>query len=608
MLSLFTETDAYAMLKWQKQFFRGHQLVMLGSCRARLPKLIMSKMLKHNFVKIFIESLGLKKEDISVAEAFQKEKGISLEKALVEKGFIQEEDLLALLVQKLDIPFINLRRFKLEPFLKDVIPERMARQYNIILLSRLDSTITVAVSDPLNVVLIDDLKSVTGKSIGIVLSTSSEIKKAIDGFYGTTAQTSVKDISKDIQVGDFEIVTEQEEDDIDVSVDEGEAAPIIRMVNLVISEALKQRASDIHIEPMAECVRVRYRVDGILRNILNIPKVNQKAVIVRVKIMSQMDITANQTPQDGRFKLKISGKEVDFRVSILPTTFGQKVVMRILDKANLSVGLSGLGISVKALQVLNEAIHKPFGMVVVTGPTGSGKSTTLYSIINELNTVDKNIITVEDPVEYLIEGLTQIQAKPEIGLTFAEGLRAMLRQSPDIVMVGEIRDNETADIAIKASLTGQMVFSTLHTNDAAGALTRLVDMGVEPFLVASSLVLISAQRLCRKICPHCKEPVKFQEDIFKDLDYDFPPDVVFYEGKGCDACRQTGYLGRMSVTEVLGIDDEIRHMLLQGKISDDIKEYACKQNGMATLWQDAMKKCISGLTTLEEVMRITSSD
>jgi len=382
------------------------------------------------------------------------------------------------------------------------------------------------------------------------------------------------------------------------------------MVNLIVKEAVKQRASDIHIEPMVDSVRVRFRVDGVLHDVLTIPKENQNAVIVRIKIMSKLDITVNQIPQDGRFKMRISNKEIDFRVSLLPTTFGQKVVMRVLDKGNLSVGLSELGMSDNALAVLQQAIRKPFGMILVTGPTGSGKSTTLYSIINELNTVDKNIITVEDPVEYLIEGLTQIQARPEIGLTFAEGLRAILRQSPDIVMVGEIRDNETADIAIKASLTGQLVFSTLHTNDATGALTRLIDMQVEPFLVASSIVCISAQRLCRRICPHCKEERKDADMIVEKLNLEgnIKRGTILYKGKGCDLCRNTGYFGRMCVTEVLDVDDEIRSLLLRGKSSDEIKEYARKNKGMATLWEDAMAKCLAGLTTIEEVMRVTAEE
>ena len=359
---------------------------------------------------------------------------------------------------------------------------------------------------------------------------------------------------------------------------------------------------------MVDTVRVRYRIDGLLREILTIPKENQNAVTVRLKIMSRLDITATRTPQDGRFKMKMANQEVDFRVSILPTTFGQKLVLRVLDRKNLSVGLDGLGFSPQAVELLKEASRKPFGMVLVTGPTGSGKSTTLYSIINQINSVDKNVITVEDPVEYLIEGLTQIQVKPEIGLTFASGLRSILRQSPDIVMVGEIRDAETADIAIKASLTGQMVFSTLHTNDAAGALTRLVDMGIEAFLVASSLVLVCAQRLCRKICSHCKYPVTIPQPALDELNYPIKQGTVFYAGKGCDHCRQTGYFGRLGITEILEIDDVVRDMLIKGKASDEIKQYAREKKGMLLLWDDAMQKFLSGQTTLEEVLRVTSNE
>lgn len=564
--------------------------------------------LKDKILKTLMEAQKLTREDVDEAVALQKKKGIGLDKALIEKGHITEQDLMALLVRELNIPFINLSKYKIDPALQEIIPERIARQYHIVPLSMLDYTITVALSDPFNVFLIDDLKNVTGKEIDVVMSTSSDILKTIDTYYGAAAERSVTDISRDIQVEDFEIVSEQEEapDAVGV-VDESEKAPIIRMVNLVVKEAIRRRASDIHIEPEADGLRVRYRIDGALHDILNIPKENQKAVIVRIKIMSRLDITTSQVPQDGRFKLKVADKEVDFRVSLLPTTFGQKVVMRVLDKGNLAMGLDGLGFEEKALGILKEAVQKPFGMILVTGPTGSGKSTTLYSIVNQLNTVERNIITVEDPVEYLIEGLTQIQVRPEIGLTFAEGLRAILRQSPDVVMVGEIRDNETADIAIKASLTGQLVFATLHTNDTAGTLTRLVDMDVEPFLVASSLILVSAQRLCRKICPQCKEVVDVPKAHGR-FKFELPAGATFYRGKGCAACHQTGYLGRMGITELLEIDDTIRDMLMDGKSADTIKQYARDKKGMTTLWDDAMAKCVAGLTSLEEVLRVASSE
>lgn len=569
----------------------------------------MNKTLKDKILKALLETRKIKKEDVEDAIALQKQKGISLERALIEKNLIQEKDLLLMLVRELNIPFINLSKYKIDPNLKEIIPERIARLYQIIPLSLLDYTLTVAISDPLNVFVVDDLKNITGKEIDIVISTGSEIAKAIDQFYGVEKVASVQDITKDIEAENFEIVSGQDqEEDSDTVIDESEKAPIIRIVNLVIKEAIRQRASDIHLEPAPEGMRVRYRIDGVLLEILNIPKDSQNAVVVRIKIMSRLDITTVHTPQDGRFKLKVGGKEIDFRVSILPTTHGQKVVMRILDKGNLASGVKGLGVSAAAVKILEEGIKKPFGMILVTGPTGSGKSTTLYSLISELNTIERNIITVEDPVEYLVDGLTQIQARPEIGLTFAEGLRAILRQSPDVVMVGEIRDNETADIAIKASLTGQLVLSTLHTNDAAGAVTRLIDMGVESFLVASSLVLVTAQRLCRKICQECKEPMEVPKKTLDKLAYKFKPGTVFYHGRGCDACRKSGYRGRTGITEVLLIDDQVRIMLMEGKSSDQIKEYARKSQGMKTLFEDAMEKFSEGITSLEEVLRVTSGD
>jgi len=568
----------------------------------------MAVTLKDKIIKTLIETQGLTRENIDEAIVLQRKKGISLDRALMEKGFIKEKDYLILLVRELNIPFINLSKYNIDPALKETIPERIARQYKVIPLSELSDTLTIAMSDPLNIFVIDDLKNITGKQIDLVISTHSEIEKALNNFYGSQKET-VNEITRDIDVGDFEIVSDKDlDDEMDGVLDESEKAPIIRMVNLIIQDALRKKASDIHMEPAEDGMRVRFRIDGILRDILTIPKGNQNAVIVRIKIMARMDITVNQAPQDGRFKLRLGSKEVDFRVSILPTTHGQKVVMRVLDKVNLTVGLGGLGFNPRALEILKEGILKPFGMIIVTGPTGSGKSTTLYSIISQLNSIDKNIITIEDPVEYLIEGLTQIQARAEIGLTFAEGLRAVLRQSPDIVMVGEIRDDETADIAIKASLTGQLVLSTLHTNDAPGALTRLIDMNVEPFLVASSIVLVTAQRLCRKICSKCKEEEDVPKKVFDQIGAKFKAGTKFYHGKGCQDCNSTGYRGRIAISEMLDIDDSVRELLLTGKTSEDIKEYARKEQQMDTLWEDAIKKCSEGITSLEEVLRVTSED
>jgi type IV pilus assembly protein PilB len=567
----------------------------------------MSDTLKEKIIKSLVESEKISKDELDKALQLQKDKGLGLDKILIERGLINEKDLLVLLVRELNIPFINLSKYKIDPELKKIVPEKIARQYHIVPLSALEYSLTLAVADPLNVFLVDDLKNITGKDIDLVMSTESEITKVLDSFYGEADRVNMAELTKELQVDDFEIISEKDDlENQDQFVDESEQAPIIRLVNTIIKEALAQRASDIHIEPFLDCIRVRYRIDGHLKEILNLSKEKQNAMTVRIKIMSRLDITAGMIPQDGRFKMSSQDKEVDFRVSILPTSFGEKVVMRVLDKANLSIGLDGLGFSEKSLVHMKSGIQKPFGMMLVTGPTGSGKSTTLYSVLNVLNTIERNIITVEDPVEYQIEGLTQIQAQPDIGFTFAQGLRAILRQSPDVVMVGEIRDNETADIAIKAALTGQLVLSTLHTNDACGALTRLVDMNVEPFLVASSIVLVSAQRLTRKICVKCKEKIEIPDPIREKHPAFFADVTHFYHGKGCEACQNTGAKGRTCVTEVFEVTDEIRELLLEGKSSDEIKDYARKHQGLTTLFEDAMSKCINGEITYDEVLRVTS--
>ncbi len=562
--------------------------------------------IRQKILEILLQTPGITQEALDGVLALQRSQGISLAEALVKKGLIDEKALMLLLVRELNIPSIDLQHFHIDERMKDLVPERLARQYRLVPVSLFGESMTVALCDPFNVFAVDDLRDITGKKIDVVMAQPSQIKDALDTLYGSLKQGTVAEISKNIDVNDFEIITGEKDNTPDA--ESGEEAPVIRMVNLIIKEALRQRASDIHMEPTEEAMRVRYRIDGVLVEVLEIPKENQSAVIVRLKIMAKIDITQTQTPQDGRFRMRLPGKEVDFRVSILPTSHGAKVVMRVLDRSKLSVGLDHLGFSPLSIRLIDEAIVKPFGMVLVTGPTGSGKSTTLYSIINKLNTVDKNIITIEDPVEYLIEGLTQIEANADIGLTFAAGLKSILRQSPDIVMVGEIRDNETADIAIKASLTGQLVFSTLHTNDSAGALTRLIDMGVEPFLVASSLVMVCAQRLARKVCPHCKEEIDIPKEALRRLEGKIDPRTKFYEGKGCERCRHTGYHGRFGMTEILVMDDTIREMLLQGKSSDDIKEYAREANGMKLLWDDALARLAEGQTTVAEGFRIASEE
>ncbi len=532
--------------------------------------------------------------DIDALTDLMQEKNIGLVKVLLKQSIISEHDLLILLMRELHIPSIDLGKYRFDDRLKAIISEKMARQYMVMPLSLLGQSLTVAISDPLNVSIMDDLRNVTGKEIEIVIAAESQILKAIGQFYAPAAAAG-ENVLK-------ESLPEMEDPKA------GEQAPVIRMVNLIIKEALRQRASDIHIEPQESGMRVRFRIDGVLQDILTIPKENKNAVGVRIKLMANLDITNTQTPQDGRFKMKVGKQELDFRLSMLPTTYGQKIVMRVLDKNNLSVGLSKLGFAKSCTSILESSIYKPYGMILVTGPTGSGKSTTLYSLISKLNTSDKNIITIEEPVEYLVDGLTQIEVRPEIGLNFATGLRAILRQSPDIVMVGEIRDTETADIAIKAALTGQLVLSTLHTNSAADAVTRLVDMGLEPFLVASSVVLVCAQRLCRRICDACKRPVEIPPEVLKKIQHKIKNDTTFYEGKGCERCRGTGYKGRVGVMEVLQIDDHIRDMLLKKGNSLDISRYAQKNQGMKLLFDDVIDKMCAGETTLTEVFRVASED
>ncbi len=525
---------------------------------------------------------------------------------LLDQKIVPEQELLVILVKELKIPSIDLSKYRIDEKLKSIIPEKVARQYDVVPISSFANILTVAVADPLNVFCIDDLCSITQKEVDIVIATPTQIRASIESFYAT-ASSSIATAAEHMEAANIEMLPDQNAD-ADVNSAMGEEAPVIRMVNLVIKQAIRQRASDIHMEPTEIGVRVRYRIDGILQDILTIPRENQNAVIVRIKIISKLDITMQQVPQDGRFKMRLSGQEIDFRVSLLPTTFGQKVVLRVLDKANLSVGLNKLGFSKQSMELLEDGMKKPFGMILVTGPTGSGKSTTLYSMINKLNTVDRNIVTIEDPVEYLVEGLTQIETKADIGLTFSMGLKAVLRQSPDIVMVGEIRDGETADISIKAALTGQLVLSTLHTNDAAGAVNRLIDMGLEPFLVASSVVLVCAQRLCRKICPYCKHKVQLPESAFAKIKDKVKVDLVFYEGKGCDRCRNTGYLGRLGVTEVLQIDDHIRDLIIRGGSSLQIAAHAQEKQGMKLLFDDVIDKMVAGETTLAEVYRIAAEE
>ncbi len=574
----------------------------------------MAESLKEKLIEILVKGNLLKEADLKKALDIHKKSGGSIGRILIENGFISEKDLMVAVSRQLDIPPIDLSKYKIDKKLSDLISEKIAKQYSLIPISKIGKVLTVAMSDPLNLFAIDDLKILTNYQIDLVIATENDIRDAINSYYGSHAQ-DISKLLEDIPQEDVEIGLEEADEKVDVGeiAEESKSAPIVKIVSLILNEAMKRRASDIHIEPREKDLRVRYRVDGNLHDAFILPKKNQNAVIARLKIMSKLDITEMRIPQDGRFKINFEGKEIDFRVSVLPVVFGGKIVLRALDKSSLSTGIETLGFLPGPMKTFRTALEQPYGMLLVTGPTGSGKSTSLYSIIAEMNTVDRNIITLEDPVEYELEGITQIPARPEIGLTFASGLKAILRQSPDIVMVGEIRDFETADIAIKASLTGQFILSTLHTNDSAGAITRLIDMGVEPFLVASSLILVSAQRLMRKLCANCKTSTRIPDEILKKFAIK-PGETAskgiknFYEAKGCAKCNNTGYYGRFGILEALLIDDKIRDMIIKKVSSDVIKNYAVKELHMMTLRDNAVWNFVNGLTSLEEVLRVTSEE
>ncbi|MCK4261569.1 type II secretion system ATPase GspE [bacterium] len=558
----------------------------------------MVKSLRKRLNEILIEGGLITEAQLEQALKIQRKKGGRLGQVLAEEGYVNETDLVACLAAELSIPPINLNKYQIDEEIVNLIPEHVARHYQLLPLSKIGKTLTVAMADPLNVFAMDDIKILTGYRIEPIICTEKDIKEAIDRYYGS--REKMGDILKEIGAEAVPPSGEEEMDSHEL-LKETEEAPVVKIVNFILLEAMGQRASDIHIEPQRECLKVRYRVDGLLQEMVSPPKKIEKAILARLKIMSGLDIAEKRVPQDGRFRAKLRGKEIDYRVSSLPISFGEKIVLRALDKSSLTVGLDKLGFEEEPLRDFERCINKPYGMILVTGPTGSGKSTTLYSVLSRLNTSERNIITVEDPVEYQVEGITQIQANPDIGLTFAAGLRSLLRQSPDIIMIGEIRDRETADIAVKAALTGQLVLSTLHTNDAAGAITRLIDMGVEPFLVSSSLIGAAAQRLVRKICPECKEPYKLPPAIQEKMKLENP---TVYRGKGCSKCRQTGYHGRVAVLEVLVINEEIRDMIVKGASSDEIREKG-RQAGMKLLRDSGMEKMKAGITSLEEVLRVT---
>ncbi len=559
--------------------------------------------------------------DKIVAEIIQEKKGISSEAAAgllngqkgksfgtlaVEKGLLTEDELLTSLSKKLRVPYVkNLEEEGLDPSLVSRVPIVFSKKHKVVPMKMEDGILTVATPDPLNYEPLDDLRLIIEcQEVRVVLSSEREVLRAINLFYEQSADTPEEMIqSMDAESSD-RILHELEEtaDLLDIS----DEAPVIKLVNLILFQAVKERASDIHIEPFQKELKVRYRIDGILYQRLDPPKRYQSAMVSRLKVMAKLDIAEKRLPQDGRIPIKIADKDIDIRVSIVPTTFGERVVLRLLDKGSVLLGMEEIGLSRDQHQTLQDLICRSNGILLVTGPTGSGKTTTLYSALSQINSPDKNIITIEDPVEYQLWGIGQIQVNPKIGLTFAHGLRSVLRHDPDVILVGEIRDAETAEIAIQAALTGHLVFSTLHTNDAASAATRLVDMEIEPFLVASVVRAIVAQRLIRVICSECKEGYVPEPALLQEAA--ITPEQLkgskVYRGKGCAACSETGYRGRTGIYEILLVSESIRQLIMKKADSASIGRQAVEE-GMKTLRQDGARKIIEGITTLEEVLRVT---
>ena len=555
------------------------------------------------------KSLGEQLVDKGLLQPIQLEKaqkeaqkaGEPLRKVLMKLGYVAEDVLMTHLADELNIPFISLSNFIIMPEVVALVPEVLARKYTLIPIFRVGDSISVAMADPLNIFATDELKLKTKLDIETCLAPEDEIKNAINQYYSVS-----DDMGKMIQSLENEAGSLAESGEVEMKKLESliEEAPVIKLVNMLFLEAARQGASDIHIEPEETFLRVRYRVDGILHEVSTIPRKLQPAVISRIKILASMDIAERRVPQDGRIQIRIGPKQIDLRVSTVPTVYGENVVIRLLDTSQMTVRLSDLGLGPENIEIYGKLLKSPYGIILITGPTGSGKTTTLYASLNQINDVGKNIVTIEDPVEYRLPMVRQIQVNTKVELTFASGLRSILRQDPDVVMVGEMRDEETARIAIQAALTGHLVFSTIHTNDAAGAVSRLIDMGIEPFLITSSVIGLVAQRLVRRLCKECKVPYKASKAEMETLGIkDSGSELTLYNAVGCDACRKMGFKGRIAIHEVLVPDNEVRRLTIQKASSDEIKRYAASQ-GMKTLVYDGLQKAKAGLTSLEEVLRV----
>lgn len=560
------------------------------------------------FARMLEEAQVANTETISKALLAAEESGQSLRQTLIATGQVTEEDILKVTAEKLGMEIVDLDQLLIDPKIKEAVPEKVAKHYHIFPVSRDNGTITIAIADPFNVQLADDLKILLDSNLKMVIAKEEQIERAIKKYYeGTVVEQMIEEFAKEQRQDALDSMTyDLEVIDKELEVDD---APIVKFVNTLFKQAIHDRASDIHVEPFARTVKIRFRIDGVLHEMSPPPKRAQNAILSRLKLMSGMDMAEKRVPQDGRIKLQLEGKNLDVRVSALPSLYGESIVMRILDQSTVLLGLEDVGFSPYHIEVFEKQIKKPNGVLLMTGPTGSGKTTTLYAALSAINTVDKKLITVENPVEYQINGINQVQVNTDTGLTFSVGLRSMLRQSPDVILIGEIRDTETAEIAIRAALTGHLVFSTLHTNDAPSATVRLIDMGIKPFLVASSVQAIVAQRLIRRICNSCKE--KFQPDDEMAKILNIAPgkrsETVLVRGRGCEKCSFSGYKGRTAIHEIMVMNDVLRSMVLNREAASMIKQKARKY-GMHSLREDGFEKVLMGQTTVEEIMRVTQMD
>ena len=568
-----------------------------------------TKSFGERIADVLIEDGLLLPNQLEEAVELQKKDGGRLLKILTDKQFVTDQDMAFSMGRCLNTAPINLSKVRVPEEIINLVPREMAKAHKLAPVARLNGKLFVAMADPTNVLAIDDLKRRVQLEIVPMIATERSVSDALSGVHQAGANMSevLKQVADEVG-GDVEVQSaRREEIDLDRLAIDSEDAPVIKIVNLIMVQAIKEKASDIHIEPFQRTLRLRYRIDGELIQAESPPKGLQLAITSRIKILAGLNIAERRLPQDGRFRIKVVGKEVDLRISILPTAYGEKIVIRILDKSALTGTIEQMGMDEGTLGKFRKAIDAPHGMILVTGPTGSGKTTTLYSVLQELNSPEYNIVTVEDPIEYELAGINQVAARPDIGLDFASALRSILRQDPDIVMIGEIRDNETADIAVKAALTGHQVLSTLHTNDAAGAITRLDDMGIEPFLISSSIIMTCAQRLVRRVCTNCREEFLPEPEMLERLGIASDAGAVFYHGAGCGRCKNRGYLGRLAIIEALPVSEAIRRLVIKRASAAVIKNQAVSE-GMKTLRMAGIDKALEGATTLEEVWRVTAED